>query len=141
MTLGSDYAKGLALAANYGDSAADICPTTVYLAFFAGDPTAGGTEQTGTGGIPRLTLVNDGTNFAAPIGASIANVAVWVSVTSTGGWADDADHWALFDALTGGNMLDTGEIVDDSGDPATLTVAGANTVVVVPVGDWVLTQS
>ena len=141
MTLGSTLAKNAALDACYGDDASSVWPATVYLAFFHGDPTSGGTELTGTSGVSRIALANTNTNFAPASGGTKANASQWSSTVSSGAWANTADHWALFDASSSGNMFDTGQIVDSGGSPTTLTVGSANVIVIIPIGDWVLTQS
>jgi hypothetical protein len=137
----STYSKDLALDACYGANKAAGWPATVYLAFFNGDPTAAGTELTGTGGVARTALANNGTNFGAAAGGIKNNAAQWSTGVSSGAWTDPADHWAFYDALTGGNLLDSGQLVDGGGTATTVAVTAANQIIVIPVGDFALTQS
>jgi hypothetical protein len=135
----STYAANLVLATFYGDNAADAAPTILYLAFFDGDPAGAGSELTNTEGVSRILITNDGTNFGAPVAGVVANAGVWESTPAVGPWASDADHWAFYDDPVGGNLIESGLVVDGSGVATTLTVI-LGTIVTVPVGTWVLTQ-
>lgn len=137
----STYSKGLALDACYGSDKAAIWPDTVYLAFFDGDPTAGGTELTGTAGVTRTAVANNDTNFAAAADGVKNNAAQWSTSVSSGAWASAADYWAFYDAATGGNLLDSGQLVDGGGTPTPVAITAANQIIVIPVGDFALTES
>jgi len=95
-------------------------PTTVYLALFTSDPMddGSGTEVSGSG-YARQPIA-----FGAPSGGIVANTAA-ESFTASGGNFGTVSHAALFDAVTGGNLLfhtplDASEVVNDGG---TLTFA------------------
>lgn len=135
----STYAANLQLACFYGALAADAAPDILYLAFFHGDPASGGSELTQTQGVARVSINNDGTQFGTPTGGTIANAAAWQALVATGSWSTTADHWAFYDDPIGGNLIESGLIVDGSGVATTLTVV-AGSVVTVPIGTWVLTQ-
>lgn len=135
----STYAANLVLETFYGANAADAAPTILYLAFFNGDPAGAGTELTNTEGVSRIEIPNDGTSFGTPVSGVLSNADVWSSAPAVGAWASTADHWAFFDDPVGGNLIESGLVVDGSGVATTLTVI-LGTVVTVPVGTWVLTQ-
>lgn len=80
-------------------------PTTVYAAIFTVTPSdaGGGTEVTG-GGYARQTVT-----FGAPSGGAISNTNV-VNFTASGAGYGTVVAGAIFDALTGGNMLAWGPI-------------------------------
>lgn len=137
----STFSKNLALDACYGSNKATIWPGTVYLAFYNGDPTGGGAELTGTGGVTRIPLANTDTNFAAAATGQKANASQWSTTVSTATWTAAADHWAFIDAATSGNLLDSGGLVDGGGSPTTVQITAANQIIIVPVGDFILVQS
>jgi hypothetical protein len=88
-------------------------PANLFLALFTTPPAngvvAGSVEVSGNAYV-RLSFVNNGTNIAAPSGAAPAtslNGANLVMVTPTGPWGA-VTGWALFDAVSAGNMLQYG---------------------------------
>lgn len=94
-------------------------PTTVYVALFTVAPTdaGGGTECAGT------DYARQSAAFAAPTGdpRSVANSAQIDFPTDSDGSYGTLTHFATFDALTGGNMLDWGALstqkTPNAGDP------------------------
>lgn len=105
----SDYLKNKLLDHVYGGS--DFTrPATVYFALFTTMPTGagGGVEVTG-GSYARVAVTNNGSNFPA---ASSQQKACAIDVV----FPQATAHWgtvvgcAIFDASSGGNMLDFGEL-------------------------------
>ncbi len=76
-------------------------PTTVYIGLYSVAPTdaGGGTELTGNG------YARQAVSFGASSGGVSLNDAI-VTFTASGGDWSAAIHAGLFDALTGGNMLE-----------------------------------
>lgn len=77
-------------------------PTTIYFALFttATSDAGGGTEVTGN------AYARQPVSFSGPSPAgTIANSGtVTFPLASPGGWGTPT-HWAIFDAISGGNML------------------------------------
>ena len=102
----SDYLEEKLINHTYGGTAFTQ-PSTWYIALFETDPTdaGGGTELSG-GGYARQS-------FTPAIGASptfvASNNADVVFPTATSDW-NTINYVAVFDASTGGNMLDYGAI-------------------------------
>jgi hypothetical protein len=74
---------------------------TVYVGLFTTATTdaGGGTEVTGN------AYARQAVTFGAPSGGQVANSAdVLFPVATPAGWGT-VTHWAIFDALSGGNML------------------------------------
>lgn len=81
---------------------------TVYVAAFTAAPTdaGGGTEVTG-GSYARVAVTNNATNFPAATGTSPASKTNGTPVTfavATAAWGTVVAG-AVYDALTGGNLL------------------------------------
>lgn len=74
-------------------------PSTVYIGLFLSDPgdDASGTEVSGSG------YAREAITFAAASDGEAANDAA-VNFAATGDWGE-VTHWALFDNVSGGNML------------------------------------
>ena len=83
-------------------------PATVYLALFTAAPTdaGGGTEVAGNA-YARAAITSNSTNFPAAASGVKSNGTPIVFAEATGAWGT-VTHWALFDALSGGNMLNWG---------------------------------
>lgn len=86
-------------------------PAHLFLALFTVAPTngvdSGATEVPATNGYVRLQITPNTSNFAAPSGAapaSMASGANFVMATPSGSWGTIVG-WALYDAVTAGNML------------------------------------
>lgn len=104
-------------------------PSAVYVALFNGDPT-----DAGTGGSEVTTTIRTSgrvaATFAAPSGKSMSNSAV-ISFGNAAG-AATVTHYALFDAASAGNMLDSAPLTGGS-----MSVA-ANSAVSFAVGALVI---
>lgn len=80
-------------------------PATLYVALFtdATSDDGSGTEVTG-GSYARKAVTNNLTEWPAAVGGSKSNANAVTFVTPTAGWGT-VTNFALFDALTSGNML------------------------------------
>lgn len=80
-------------------------PPNLYVALFTSDPTASatGVECSGTG-YARKAVVQNTTNWPAASGGSKSNGTAITFAVAGGSWGT-LTHFAIFDALTGGNML------------------------------------
>lgn len=120
-------------------------PTALYIALFTAAPSdaGGGTEVAG-GSYARVNLPPLDTNWAATQGGTSGNSSGTGGVTSnavaitfpapTGNWGT-VTHFAIFDALTGGNMLPVWDALTASrtilsGDPAPSFAIGALAVTI-----------
>ena len=76
-------------------------PTATYLALFTSDPAedASGTEVSGNG------YAREDVNFNAASSGSATGPTVDTEFTASGGSFGTVSHFAVFDALTSGNML------------------------------------
>jgi len=86
--------------------AAYTAPTSIYMALFNTNPTdAGtGTEVSGTN-YARVSCKSAFSTTGASSGSiSNSDGAINFPTAGSGGWTT-ANHWALFDAATGGNLL------------------------------------
>lgn len=102
------------LAAYFGGDTSGI-PASFDVALFTDDPTDTGVEITGAG-YTRVSVANDATFWAAPVGAVVAGTATFPS--PAGDW-DQATVWVLFNGLvqTAFGFLSQ-PITASSGDPA-----------------------
>lgn len=97
-------------------------PATVYVALYTVAPTdaGGGTECTG-GSYARKSVTNNDTNFPAASSGAKSNGTDIEFVEATGDWGTVV-AFAIFDALSGGNMLCWADLSAnkdiDSGDTA-----------------------
>jgi hypothetical protein len=80
-------------------------PATLYVALFTSAPSdaGGGTEVTG-GAYARAAVTNDSTNWPAAAGGVKGNGTSVTFAQATAPWGN-VGWFAVFDALTGGNML------------------------------------
>ena len=80
-------------------------PATVYVALFNAAPSiaGGGTEVSG-GSYARVAVTNDATNWPAASSGQKSNGLAVTFAQATASWGT-VTHAAIFDALTGGNML------------------------------------
>jgi len=85
--------------------AAWTMPTTVYMALFNGDPTGAGTELTAPPctGYARKAITSSAATFAAPVGTIVNSVDIDFGIAGSA-WGT-VDYSAIYDQLTGGNML------------------------------------
>jgi len=107
-------------------------PATVYVALFTSNPNddASGTEVSGTN-YARKDVTNNATNWPAASGGSKSNgTAITFAQAGSGGWGT-VTHFAIFDAVTGGNMLYHGALTTsksvEEGDTAEFAI-GAITI-------------
>lgn len=80
-------------------------PGVVYIALFtaAPNPAGGGTEVAG-GSYARQAVTNDAANWPAAVTRSKSNASLITFPQATAAWGT-ITHVALFDALSGGNLL------------------------------------
>lgn len=127
MPVGSTTAKNTMLDATYGDNAAFGAgvPSNYFMAFFNGDPTAGGTELTSAGGYSRTQVANSSAIWSAATGGQKKNAVALLSSTSTGSFSAQITHVGFMDSATlgAGNLWDSGPL------DTPLTVNAANTTV------------
>jgi len=105
-------------------ASATLYGSSQQLALSTSDPGetgAGITEPSGNG-YARVTINNDGTNWAAASSGSKENAATISFPLATGSWGS-IQYWALYD---GGVMKHYGVTDNGSGTPATITVANGD---------------
>lgn len=87
-------------------NAAYTAPATLYLALSTADPTddGSGIAEPSGGSYARLAVTNNLTNWPAASGGSKSNGADFTFATATASWGV-ISHMAIYDAVTGGNML------------------------------------
>lgn len=95
---------------------APTLPSSIYIGLHVGGspPSADGTgvvEPVGNG-YARVAVVRNTTNFPASTTGQIKNGTAITFPKATGSWGT-ATHYAIFDAATGGNVLDVGDIPTD----------------------------
>jgi hypothetical protein len=97
----SDYLENKLLDHETGKTAYPM--PAVWVALFTAAPSdaGGGTEVTG-GAYARKATV--GADWNAASGGSVSNANAITFVTASASWGT-VTHWALFDAVTAGNML------------------------------------
>ncbi len=101
---------------------------SIYAALFIGNPegTTPGAEVSATNYGYKRTLVcgyNSGSTnlMGTPSEGSVANTATIYFPEATGSWGT-VDYVALYDSLTGGNLLGYAHIVNDSGTDTSLEI-------------------
>lgn len=129
----SNYLELKMLAHRYGGP--DFTrPANVYFALFTQLPTDAdpGVEVSGNGYV-RKTMTNDNSLWGTPSAGQIQNVAaVEFAVATPSGWGTVVGV-AIFDAVSGGNMLDFGALV-------TPRVIGAEDIPVLTAGSITVTE-
>lgn len=116
-------------------------PATTYIALCSSAPSPGtaGTELTGTG-YARIAVAKSAANMAATNGATLTtnpstgttgttsnNSIIDWGTAGAGGWGT-ASHWEEYDAITGGNRMSYGTIVDGSDVAAPRSIAAGDPV-------------
>ncbi|HNY80767.1 MAG TPA: hypothetical protein PKO46_21005 [Sedimentisphaerales bacterium] len=96
---------------HYTGKAAWTMPT-VYVALFVGDPEGAGTEVSGNGYSRKQTAAAD---WNSASGGATSNAQALTFPQATGSWGT-VDHFALYDAATGGNRTGSGAL----GEPKTI---------------------
>lgn len=107
---------------------------TVYVALFTATPGAGGggTEVTGNA-YARAAVTNNTSNFPNASAGSKSNGAIINFPTPTGNWGT-ITSFAIFDAVTGGNLLYFGNL-------ASSMAAGLNNAVSLAIGALSITEA
>lgn len=113
----SNYLENASLNHNLG-TATFTKPTATYLGLFTSDPTdaASGTEVSGNG------YAREDINFTtATTGSATGPVTAdgAIEFTASGGNWGTITHFAIYDALSGGNMLYYGQLSDSNGKTVT----------------------
>lgn len=129
----SDYLENKSLDFWYGKQFT-TAPANIYVQAHTGNPGEAGTSNVHAT-FARATLVNNGTNWPAASGGSKSNGTKisWGSTTGVLGLAD-VTHVSLWDALSGGNCLDYGQL------DAALAVSDRTEVAILP-GALVITRA
>jgi hypothetical protein len=101
----TNFERNRILDLRYGDGTYSK-PATVYIGLFVAAPTVagGGTEVTG-GAYARVAVTNDVANWPDAVAGLKSNAIALTFAQATASWGT-VTHAAVFDALTGGNMLD-----------------------------------
>lgn len=138
----SFYAANAILAHRYGGPNYTR-PATVYVGLLLQDPQPDASElsEPPFGAYDRVALTNNDTNFPEPVdGELIVGVAVEFPMP-TGPWGT-VTHFAIFDALSGGNMLDYGPILDPDEEEDVPIEAEINTgdTVIFEIGSLVIKE-
>lgn len=101
----TNYARNAILNHRYGGPDY-VRPATVYVAFFTSAPsTSGGGTEVAGGAYARIAVTNNATNWPAAVNGVTANGAAITFAQASASWGT-VTHVAVFDALSGGNMLD-----------------------------------
>lgn len=130
----SNYEKKRAFDLRYGDGGPYTQAATYYIGLFSVAPNAGGggTEAViATNGYARASVATNATNFpAATLGSPGTNGTAIAFPAPTGAWAsgNPLTHFAIFDASTGGNMIEFGALVTP------ITISGVTTAPTIPIG-------
>jgi hypothetical protein len=129
----TNFERNRTLDLRYGDGTYSK-PATVYVALFTAAPTVsgGGTEVSG-GAYARVAVTNDVTNFPDAVAGVKSNGVALTFAQATAAWGTVVAA-AIFDALTGGNMLDFAML------DAPKTIALGDTFSL-PIGSVRLTES
>lgn len=92
-----------------------------YVALFDGDPTVDGVELT-LAGYARVAHSDWTTSVPDPGNSERSNASAieFPTITEEG----TADHWAIFDAETDGNLLRYGRLTDFVGMPSPILFTG-----------------
>lgn len=110
-------------------------PANTYLALFIGDPLDGGVEVSAPD-YDRVEVTNDGTEWSVAGNEATNDNAIQFSAGPTNDWTTGTDpedaitHLVEFDASSGGNQLQIGEL----GVPLYVTNGGP--AVEVPAGSY-----
>lgn len=92
-------------------NAAYAAPSTVYVALSTADPldTGAGMAEPSGFAYARQPVTNNLTNWPAAAGGAKANANLVAFPEATGSWGT-ITHFAIFDAITSGNMLMHGSL-------------------------------
>lgn len=128
MTLGPSVATANAILDAIGNATSYNIAGGVYLKLHDGDPGAAGTAN------PNTETTRKAVSFGAAASGSMANDAAvsWTNVATTD--PEDATHFSLWDALTGGNFVLSGLVTANPlSDGDTITFAIGAFVLSIPV--------
>lgn len=91
-------------------AAAYTAPATLYVALYTAAPNdaGGGTEVTGNN-YARAAVTNNATNFPAASAGAKSNGTAITFATPSGSWGT-VTHFAILDAVSGGNFLGWGAL-------------------------------
>lgn len=105
----SDYLEDALLNATLRNTTFPAPTANVYVALFTGDPldTGAGPEVSG-GSYARVAVSTTG-GWTAPSGGMSQNVAAISFAAATAAWGT-VTHVAIFDQITGGNLLFHGQL-------------------------------
>lgn len=92
------------------------------------EPTTGGYKRTLVGTYNQSATQK----FGTPTNGKITNDEAIYFEESTGSWGSELTHFVLYSSQTGGTMIGYG-LLEQDGVAAPITVAEANTVVMIPV--------
>lgn len=101
----SDFLENELLDHVLGNSAY-VAPSTVYIALSTADPTDTGAGMAEPSGFAyaRQAVTNNLTNWPAAVAGAKSNFNSITFPEATGNWGT-ITHFAIFDAVSGGNML------------------------------------
>lgn len=129
----SNYEKKRLFDLRYGDGTYTQA-SPLYFALFTSAPNAGGGGVEciiGTNAYARASIASTAANFpAATLGSPGTNGAVitWPAPTGAWGGGQPITHWGVFDAATGGNLIEFGELATP------ITITGVAAAPYIPVG-------
>jgi len=112
--------------------------TDRYIALYLGDPTDTGVEIT-LAGYAR-TAHQDWATTVPSVGVSVranASPIAFATITDLG----SADHWAIFDASVGGNLLRAGTLTDFFGVAFPLVFSGLGDDATFPINGLAIQAS
>lgn len=115
------------------DNTAYPAPGTIYVALSTADPTDDGSGIAEPVGNNYARVATTGVTWTTSTAGTLNNGAMITFPTASGSWGT-VSYWALFDALSGGNMLAHGSVTT----PKAITL---NDVVSFPVGTLIISQT
>jgi len=103
----SDYWENEVLDHLFGKGA--YTPPTVYVGLSTADPTDDGSGLAEPSGSGYARLATTGASWGTASGGALSNASAIEFAIATGSWGT-ITHFALFDALSGGNILAHGTL-------------------------------
>lgn len=136
MSAWTTYLRNQVLDHIYG-ATAYTAPATHYLGLSTSTPALGGTGVTEPSGnnYSRVAITNNATKFPAASAGAKANGEEIAFPTPSGSWGT-CTYWVLYDASSGGNLLNFGAINGGTGK-----AIGSGDSAKVAVGDLDITMS
>jgi hypothetical protein len=115
----SDYWESKVLDYTFGKGG--LTPPPIFVGLSSTDPTDDGSAVAEPNGNNYERVQASASDWSVASGGTLSNISEIVFALATGNWGT-MTHFALFDALTGGNMLVYGPLGEskaiDSGDIA-----------------------